>query len=196
MGVRPERKYFDTIRAANIPGTGGTIFSPSLNLIPQGATQTERVGLKCTVVSIHLRIVQFVTSAAVASATGDAHRIILYLDTQTNGAPATPAQILTAPIDINAFNNLEFSPRFRILMDKTSPIHTTAGGLNAAVGSSSPNYLIRKYNKKCRIPLRFSGATGAITELQSNNLGVLILSAAASANCLVAYTARIRYTDS
>lgn len=195
MGVRPERKFFDTIRAANIPGTGGTIFSPSLNLIPQDATQSGRIGLKCTIVSIHLRLINFNTVAAVPAALADAHRVILYLDTQANGAPATPTQILTAPVDINAFNNLEFSGRFRIIMDKIITFGSTAGGVGPAQDGVS-NYRLRKLNKKCRIPLRFSGATGAITELQSNNLGVLVIAAAAAANCLTAYTARIRYVDS
>lgn len=195
MGGRPERKFFDTVRAANIPGTGGTIFNESLNLIPQGATTSERVGHKCTIVSIHMRISQFVTSSAVPGDTGDAHRIIVYLDRQCNGAAATPSNILAAAVNINAFNNIENSSRFRILLDKVSSIHTTAGGIGPGVDGTSPRYLLRTWNKKCRIPLYFSGATGQITELRSNNIGVLIVSADANANCVVAYTARVRYTD-
>jgi len=37
-----EPKYFDTLSLANSIGSGGTIFG--LSLIPQGATQSERVG--------------------------------------------------------------------------------------------------------------------------------------------------------
>lgn len=194
MGRGVERKFFDTIRIPNVPGTGGTIFSPSINLLPQGADAFERIGLKATIVSIHFRFLQFCLSNNVIDATGDAHRIIVYLDRQANGAAATPAQILEAPVSISSFNNLENSNRFHILMDKTSSFGSMAGGISAAQ-ATNPTFKVLKWNKRCRIPIRFGGATGALTEIQSNNIGVLIVSANAATSCNIRYTARIRFTD-
>lgn len=148
-----------------------------------------------TIVSLHIRFTYFINPTAVPAGTSDVYRVIVYLDRQCNGAAATAAQILeggAGAVDIQSFNNLENSARFRTLKDKLLTISPTA---NVDGGGSSANKVsMYSLNMRCNYPVEFSGATGNIAEIRSNNIGVLILSHGAVATGNIGYRARIRYT--
>lgn len=192
-----EKKFFEVRRVENTPGTGGTIFNDSLNEVAQGAAENERVGRKITITDLLIHFQMRCTTSTTATAIADSFRFIVYVDKQTNGAAATAAQILDgggAGVDIRSFRLLENASRFRILYDKVHPIESSGGGVGAA-DNSVPKVRQFSVYKKLKLPIEFSGATGDISEIRSNNIGVLILSTNAAANCLASYTARIRYTD-
>lgn len=192
-GAPVEKKYFDTKKAATSAGVAGTIFDDSLNEVPQGAGESDRVGRKITVTDVLLKGLLTTGSGTVAASIADTYRIILYLDKQCNGATAAATDILEGVVDINAFRNLEEGGRFRILSDSIiegGPL-TNAGGTAATVD----RYQCFHIYKSVKIPIEFNGATGAIAEIRSNNIGVLVVSAGANAGTTLSYTARIRYTD-
>ena len=182
-----EKKFFDTILAGTTVGVSGTILSSSLNLIPQGATQNERIGLKCKAVSLHIRGKVSLDPTATATDAMDRVRFIVYVDKQANGAAATAANILEATVNIDAFRNLENTHRFRILADKIYTVASTASDGTTFIRSSRTI----KHNIDCSYQLYFDGATGAITEVRSNNLGVLAVSENGDAKA--SYTARLRF---
>lgn len=190
--VYKERKFFDTVRAPNTPGATGTIFSPSLCLVPQGAGESQRIGRSINISSLHINFVLGLSSSGVVTASRDIYRVIVYQDKQCNGATATAAQILDTAgvVDFMSFRNLENSGRFRVLKDKRMTISAN-GQLG---GGNLEKFQHASVNVKCSIPVEFSGATGGLVEIRSNNIGVLIVSTAASANCFISYIARIRYT--
>lgn len=168
-----ELKFFDQLFTAIIPAPTGTIINGgSIVNIPQNDTQSGRDGRNCTISSIQFRSAWILASNTSASP-WDQLRFIVYLDQQTNGATATVAQILETTSLISPYN-MENSKRFRILMDKTYDMTPHAGVTTAY---SEPSKFI-KWFKKCNIELTFdaTAATGAITTIRSNNIGMLFLS--------------------
>lgn len=189
-----EKKFFDTGVNGAVPLAAGSIFAESLNLVAQGAAENQRIGRKIVLTDllIHFEMNQL-TSASIAAGT-DSHRIIIYLDKQTNGTAATPGDILENT-NILSFRKLDNTGRFNILSDKIHRFSPNGAGTVGGVGNILPNNKHWSFYKRINVPVEFSGATGAIAEIRSNNLGVLILSSRAAANVLTGFTARIRYTD-
>ncbi len=175
---------------------GGTIQNTgSINLIAQGVTESTRVGRKCVIRSIGWRYTLEKVSTTTLTSGDETVRVIMYLDKQCNGATAAVTDILDTD-DYHSFNNLGNSGRFRTLLDRThtlnNPSLTVLAGPNYAYGTTSVE---RSFFKKVEIPLEFSSTVGAITEIRSNNIGVLLLSKTGS---LVNFnsTIRLRFSDS
>lgn len=181
-----EKKFFETTVALNPTATG--VIEPSLNLIPQGVTESTRIGRKCVITKISLR-----GAALTLNDTGQGSeiwRIIVYLDKQANGAAATVADILQAA-DEKAFNNLANSQRFVTV--KEWYFRTIATAFD---GTNYNQYgKVLKWNHKCNIPLEFSSTTGAITELRSNNIGILAVVGNATGTTALNLTSRVRFSD-
>ncbi len=170
--------------AGTVQGTG------SINLIPQGVTEIQRDGRKCTITKIQWRCrVQLPeTDAAADPAQGDTLRMIMFLDKQANGATAATLDFLEST-DFQSYKNLANSSRFWTIFDKTVSINY-AGLASDGAGVVSQAKVTRNYSffKKCVIPLEFDSTTGAITEIRSNNIGVLLI----SENGVVGFGSKIR----
>ncbi len=192
--VGGEMKFHDLdIDDATI-AIGGTIVALSVNLIGQGVEENKRVGRKCTIRSINWRYQISMAAAGNASNTNDIIRVIVYLDKQCNGATATVTGILEAD-DFQSFNNLANKNRFVILMDKTHKINATCGSGRGstdtlAFGEYSENF---SFYKKCNFPIEFDSTSGAITEIRSNNIGVMLL--AKDGVCTFGSKMRLRFSD-
>jgi len=186
-----ELKFFDTTLANTNVVTTGTV-NPNLVIIPQDDTESGRIGRKVTIKSIWVKGTVFMASAAAATNTSDATRLMLVQDKQANGAAFTVAQVL-AQISINGFRNLENENRFRVLWDTTIRINQN-GGLAAATFEQA-----RQFSKyiKCNIPIEYdsTASTGAIGTQRSNSLAILMLNHEADNASVVQYRARVRYSD-
>ncbi len=165
----------------------------SINLIPQGVTEVQRIGRKCTIRSINWRFDLEKQKVTAGDNTFETVRIILYLDKQANGATATVAQILETD-DYQAFNNLSNKARFRTLMDRTYDLMNSSGGGDGTTEDYGATILHDSFYKKVNIPIEFDNTAGALTEIRSNNLGVLIIS---KVGAFVAFTSkfRLRFSD-
>ncbi|AXH73549.1 MAG: coat protein [Doliovirus lythtis] len=183
-----ELKFLDTTATTNNVATTGVIHNASLNLIPQGVTESQRVGRKCTIKSLHLRWTAQLNDTGTATSTDDGVRILVYLDKQCNGATATVTDILESASYLS-FNNLSNKNRFRVLMDKTCDISATAA-ISATFGQKGMTY---QWHWRGNMPIEFSSTTGAITEIRSNNIGVLLVSDNARIN--VVSNCRVRFAD-
>ncbi len=174
------------------PGLGGTA---SCNTIPQGVTEVQRIGRKCTIRQINWRWT--IELAEIDGGTDpqnvEAVRVILYLDKQANGATSTVAGILESD-DYQSFNNLANKSRFRILMDRNYVMTSPAGGGNGTNSDWCGNIATDSLYKKVNIPIEFDSTTGAITEIRSNNIGVLLLSKGGNL-CSFASKMRLRFSD-
>jgi len=192
-----EVKNFDTTLATTAIVNGGVIINSSLNLIRLGTDDTNRIGRKVNVASIHLRGVITLPASSTATLTllSTTVRLILYVDKQCNGVAATVTEIL-ATADEKAFRNLDQTDRFDILMDKyqvmePQTLTSLAGPLHYTPGRK----VKLTYNKtKCNIPLKFDADAGAITDLTSNNIGIMAISDS-DAGCFLDVQARLRFTD-
>ncbi len=193
-GTGGELKFFDTTATFATVAAAGEI-NASLNLVPQGVTESDRIGRKMTIKRLDITG-DIIMGPLAGSATGsfDRVRVIVYLDKQANGATAAVTDILETA-DILSYRNLANSGRFVVLSDKIQNMVLTAGG--GDVGGADSNFpaVIKTYKmgKSCNIPVEFSATTGAITEVRSNNIGMLAI---AETNLVSAFkfNARIRFS--
>ena len=71
----------------------------------------------------------------------------------------------------------DLSGRFQLLLDKRIVMSPLAIGSDSA-GTMSTAAVFKQFSfhKECNIPLEFDSTTGAITEIRSNNFGIMVLS--------------------
>ncbi len=186
-----EKKFFDSVVDDAVIATGGLIFN-SVNKIAQGTTESERVGRKCTIVNIGWKMSITLPAATNSSNTSDIVRLIMFIDKQANGATATVTGILESA-DYLAFNNLANKSRFRTLMDRTYALSAKAGGGDGTTEDYAEEEITDSFYKKCRIPIEFDATLGAITEIRSNNVGILVISKAGLAG--LNSKVRVRFSD-
>jgi len=188
-----ENKFFDTAVGFNYDTVGEVPATGQLCLIPQGVTESTRVGRKCVIKSIQIRGRNITAYAATANPVGSTH-LFLILDKQCNGAAAAAADVFTGTGFDIVMRNLSNNERFQVLK-KWEYTYGGKGGVAAAVLNECK---LIKYFKKCDIPLEFSSTTGAITELKSNNLFFMAgATGAGGLDDLIAFegTVRLRFSD-
>lgn len=190
-----ELKFFDTaVDLDPIPGNG-TIVASSINLVPQGITESNRIGRKCAIRHISWKYqLQLLEIDALATPVSAASvRIIIYIDKQANGAAAAVTDIVEAN-SFQAHYNLANQSRFTFLMDKVHTLNylTLASDTDAVVSSANVK---RDYTfvKRCNIPIEFDSTTGALTEIRSNNIGMMMLTSTGTATLTSVF--RVRYSD-
>lgn len=190
-GARSELKFFDTANSFTFDTTGEVPATGQLNLIPQGVTESTRVGRLCVLKSIQLRG-EFVFSPGAAALAATTVYMYLVLDTQCNGAAAAITDVLTSNVLATALINLNNSQRFRILKRWVQPLVSSAGVTTAYNQVVVP----LDYFKKIDVPLDFSSTAGAISEIRSNNLFLLAGSDGQSDDTVTFIgTTRVRFGD-
>ncbi len=184
-----ELKFFDTFNAGTALAVAGVITDASLNIVPQGVLENERVGRKMTIKKIGIRfLLQFNSST---TETAEVVRVIVVQDKQTNGAAFAITDVLQTASE-GSFNNLSNKSRFLILMDRYESINKkTDIGTNV-------NEFVQAWSwfKDVNIPIEFdnSAATGALTTQRTNNIAVFGITLN-STTISLGYTCRIRYVD-
>ncbi len=191
-----EIKFHDLDVDDAVIATGGTIAEDSLITIPEGLGESERIGRKLTVVSLHMNWDILLPFTASQTQTSDAVRIIVYLDKQTNGAQPAILDLLEVA-DWQSFRNISNSGRFQFLMDRMVSVNASAGSGRGttdtlAFGEQEKHF---RWNKKVNIPIIYddSVSTGAITSVCCNNIGILTISKGGFA--AFGSRIRVRYSD-
>ncbi len=190
----PELKFHDVDIDDAVVQSAGDV-DPAINLIAAGTTESTRIGRKVTILSIGWRysVTLPEVDAAATPAPGDVIRVMLVLDKQCNGAAATVTDMLETT-GYQSFNNLSNKSRFRTLHDATFPLnYLTLASDNAAVVSSAEVWQHYTFFKKVKIPIEFSAGTGALTEIRSNNLFVLLITKRGAAG--FESKMRLRFSD-
>ncbi len=186
-----ELKFHDVDQDDAALAATGTV-STSWNLIPQGVTESQRVGRKCTIKSINWKGALNLPSTTDFDNSSDVARIMLVLDKQANGATPAVTDILESA-DFQSFNNLANSMRFVKLYDHTFTLKAHAGQGNGTAFETAEDTKVFAMYKSCNIPLEFSSTTGAITEIRSYNLIMLTISQ--SGLCGLNSKVRLRFSD-
>ncbi len=186
-----ELKFHDVDLNDTLIATGGTV-TPSINLIPQGVTEITRVGRKCTIRSIGWRFDLALATQTSGGNASDIARVLIYVDKQANGATANVTDILESA-DYQSFNNLSNKKRFRTLMDRVYDVNALAGGGDGTTEDYGQVLINDTFFKKVNIPIEYNSTAGAITEITSNNIGVLLISRGG----LTTFNSkiRLRFTD-
>jgi len=190
-GPGSENKFFDTALSFNVDATGEVPATGQLVLIPQGVTESTRVGRSCVIKSIQLRGSMLFAPSTAASATTIVYLYVVQ-DTQCNGAAAAVTDVVTSTSLNVALTNLENSQRFRVL--KRMKIRFNPGaGVTTAYNSVSVPF---DWYKKCNIPMDYSDVTGAIGTIRSNNIFLMAGTDGQSDDIVsVGGTARVRFSD-
>ncbi len=113
--INPEYKNIDANTTSSAVSTTPVI--TQISNVAQGDSRITRTGDSIKVSRIDVRY----QAAMSSSATSSAFRIMLVLDTQTNGAIYSSGNLIqdtTATDAILSFNNLDNRARFRVLYDK------------------------------------------------------------------------------
>ena len=192
-----ERKFKDTdIDSYAIPNTGQLHTTGVQGAIAAGTGESERIGRKITLRSVHIRAALHKSAASSSGNTSDIVRIIVGIDTQCNGVGPTIAQVLQAatPNPFMQYNNLSNKGRFIILKDKIILMNCVGGAGNGTTNVFGEGHKFFKYDKKLNIPVNYDGVTGGISEIRDNVL-FMIVSSNANNQTLIVLNNRVRYTD-
>lgn len=188
-----ELKFFDTTLAFTYDATGEVPATGQITLIPQGVTESTRVGRKCVIKSIWIRGTNILVPAADTVGSSECYLFVM-LDKQCNGAAAAIGDSLTGTNMATAMPNLENSDRFQVLKKLRFNMTAQAGVQGAFARKSVP---IDCYIK-CNIPIEYdsSAATGALTTIRSNNI-YLLAGTDGGSDDLVSFagTCRLRFQD-
>lgn len=187
---RPELKFFDnnSVLAALTP-TSGFVFT-SINQVPQGVTENDRVGVKITVKSIFVQGRILLPQVTLPNNTSNRVRLMLILDKQANGGPAAILNNVINPV-VDGMRDVAFMSQFTVLKTWWFSLDPDAGGSSILAEKTFPF----KCYKNVHIPLRFDGATGGITELATNNIFLAAWTESADPIPLLTCQTRIRYAD-
>ncbi len=186
-----ELKFWDVSRNAAIKSAGAV--EASLNLIPQGVTESERVGRKCTIKKIAFRGALILRASTTSAATSSLSRVMLVQDKQANGAVPVVTDILETA-GVLSWNNLANSGRFKVLMDEFMSFKAAGAAASGAAFVFSEDRKMLSCYKEVTLPLEFSSTTGAITEIRSNNL-LLVTIGDVDDYVDIIYEVRLRYED-
>lgn len=180
--INTETKYLDTAASAT-PALAGTVVQCSL--ISQGDGARARTGDSLKVVSIMVRINWSIN----ASATSTNIRWMLVLDTQPNKAVFSTDDLLqNLSAGLNIITPLEFNQggRYNVMASGRQNITNTGGG--------NQSKFVNKFMKKS-IHIRYAANNGDITDLQKNNICLVLLSSEATNFPLIYYHVRLRFID-
>ncbi len=164
-GRTPEElKRKDSIQSGTLT-TGIDILSQPCVDILQNATDEGRIGKSIIVKSVHLKgNIKLIPSTEVVC--NCAIDLWCVLDKQANGA-ASPTTAIWNNIDGNkALRNFDNMSRFEVLVHRTYQLEPKAG----VSGTYNNCFIDINIYKKLNIAIDYGGATGAITEIKSNNI--------------------------
>lgn len=193
--------------------TDGTATHPtyaivqSFNQIAQGDSQSTRDGNKILVDSLFVRytcVAQQRDFAAPPTASSNRYfRVIIFLDTQCNGAIAPIDNLLdlgaSNQMPFFAYNNVNSTGRYKILHDKMVelPVPTayySTGGTPYHISEVEKNGEV--YLKGLNLEIRYGGASSNMADVFNNNIGMLILaSGATAAEYAFGFRSRLRFYD-
>ncbi len=202
-----EKKFIDGTHAPANLTTSWALVNPSptvmVSTCSQGDSQSNCDGRVYFIKSVHVRgrITYGALEGQVSPAESNLVRIIMFLDTQANGAVAAVADVMDtlAAEPLRAFRNLEFTQRFRILGDKTFYLtsdHMVGDNVGPANYSWSQGTKLVDFDVSFKTPLKVnrSGTTNAIASIADNAIHVMAIhDTGNTANTQFSYISRMRF---
>lgn len=191
---RQELKFFDTSLAAEMVSDATAAANIlCVNLIATGDSSTTRDGNRMLLRSLEIRgslicnLDSGVTGQHIA-------RIIVFVDTQVNGAIPAFADLLVTQ-SANSLKNVELSNRFTILSDESYPFGSFASP--SALGIGPVTYAVHKY-LRLNVTAAYSTAAATIAAITNGAVYIAFLGTGTIASTDFsdfAGTARVRFVD-
>lgn len=187
-----ELKFVDSYNAFSVASGIGTV-TDFTDPIETGTTESKRIGRQITIKKIMLKGFIELDASTHPQSTGW-FRLMVILDTQTNGLRANTGDIWhdTATSGLLTYNNLSNKYRFKTLLDKTMTINASCyDSVASEYGLVTRHF---SYFKALSLPIEYSdGGTGAITEIRTNNIYIITVSA--GTGMTVYMNRRTRFSD-
>lgn len=169
-----ELKFLDRVIPAITISAPGDILNILPLLIPENTTPSGRIGRKLVVKSIAFRI--HINLDSNNNAVHDIVRIICLIDKQCNGAQPALAEIFQTVNTATSFYNLQNSGRFEILFNRYYQLFAKSGAGNGSTNVFGEDEKLCMGYFKLNLPIEYNAATGAITEIKSNNIVMIAIS--------------------
>ncbi len=177
----------------------------TLSGVTEGNGQSERIGRKYSIHSIHLKGQVWINHVeSMAGPPGDRQvRLVLVWDKQTNGAAFTPSSVMLAPDEeINGFRNLENTKRFRVLWDEVidlPQLGLSQSAVNAHDTGTRSVCFKKSIQFKTPIQVTCTGTTNGVSSISDNNINLMACesdkhSAGDTRTLNLNYNCRLRYT--
>ncbi len=202
-----EKKFFDTTVSALAFASTWTAMQPSapaavdcISAPAVGTAENQHIGRTFIMRSVFVRF-QVTLPGVEAQGTPPpdvVYRIIVVMDTQTNGAvvPATSV-VKTTTNDTQAFRNLQESTRFNILWDTgrrvLRPHNLNDGAIDKFSAGTMDHVLNFNHVFKSPIKVRTIGTTAVIGSIADYSISIIAI--ASSTLLDLAYTSRMRYSE-
>lgn len=191
--IGKELKFVDYTRQ-QAAATGGVWYladppTGALNAVAQGDGESQRIGRKYSSASLHIRGTYSLSNPNANN--GCTLRVVIFRDTQSNGAAPTPLNVMNA--GINGFRNLEYVSRFAVMYDKTFTLNPSIAFNTSTTQefSSNPERYF-SMNFKLSGDILANGPNADISDIVDTSYHVMIC-ASASAAILFSYSSRYRY---
>lgn len=169
----PERKFVDT-NYSQTQTTDSTLIL--LSTIPQGITESQRLGREAAITTI-----QFTNRAVATTLATDVdqmwvrRKLWVVQDMQPNGAAMATTDFLSTD-HIDSYRNLDNLARFKVLFHRSDNFVPLAAG-NGTNTDSAQVAIFFKANIKCCIKMEFgdANANGAIDTMERNSVYLLTM---------------------
>lgn len=213
--ARGEMKYSDSFKTLTVvaestnwtgteldPGTANCLFSPVT-----GNDINNREGRKVNVYKIKIRgLITRITDTTQTTVSADpATRVILVMDTQTNGTQMQGEDLMTTSeasvsITFTGFQNLANLGRFRVLKDKTyypTP-NVAVNNASATTVSQAGGNIPFKMNVVFKEPVvvRFNATDGGtVADIIDNSFHLIAQRSGNDGSVLLGYTCRVCFKE-
>jgi len=207
--VGMELKFLDTSRAVSFTAptdaAGGEMDPTTMNClngVGQGSGESQRVGKKYTIKSIHLTgRVGYTAAADQADILAPGNLFVaLVLDMQTNGAQLNSEDVFTNPLGTAGgapipLRDMERSTRYKVLKvwKLSRPTVVTAGTDGTNTNSQVPAPVLFEMYKKCNIPVECIGDNDTVADINDNSLHLIGYASSTNFSPALSYNCRIRY---
>ncbi len=209
-----ETKYFDSERTTTVLNQSDnwtdTEFNPTgLNCLfapTEGAAINERIGREVRVIKIKIRgtITTDPINSATAAPDSSCVRVLLVMDTQTNGTTMQGEQMYSTALSpkdgFQTFQNIDNFGRFRVLKEKMVDIGNPNQSLDIATGNFHINGLCRRFKMTHKFlttqSVRFNQVgTENVSSIIDNSFHVLANMAGEFLVPLISYNCRVTYKE-
>lgn len=197
MAETKEAIIEDIVGNGGVPTTAGRVDPIQTFMITQGSTDSTREGNHLQIDKLYLRgraVLPDDQRSAV-------FRVIVFRDSQTNGASPAYSDILVSTNPFAGYNgdnvNKVGGRRFRILFDTLFTInsgssHADAGATPTAIKSTETKRIIQR-SFKGPFNVHFDASAGAITDIVSGE--IFVLSISDNNTAIVQFTSQIKFID-
>lgn len=226
-GLAGELKFFDTFVAdqtiyyapignAIVSALHGSRSAPStcyaLNAVDAGTADNQRIGKQINMKSLFIRG-EFKLDRLMGVEPRPYYcRIVVYMDMQNNNTTPSPSSVIplledTGAGNYNALRNLDYTSRFKVLMDEkmllVPPVTSTYSTASSTVSTNQFETTIpfQKYVNLNGIKCNFSSTTASSANIVDNAIYVMAFGNTFSDNLastgylFMNYSARLRFTE-